>query len=111
MDSSRDLLALKMKINSPGAGSHAGSHRSAVRKPPSSMKSATNKNPFVKELQSQISEKDNPKAVALMSRIEKMRVEIILNRVIDMYEALLQPKNRERYLDSIEVDSLITKEQ
>jgi hypothetical protein len=74
MDSSKDLMALKKKISSPGSGSHASSHRSQVRKPPSSIKSSTSKNPFVKELQSQISEKDNPKAVALMSRIEEMRV-------------------------------------
>ena len=76
MDSSSDLLKFKKTAYGSGghktAGSRAGSQRSKLRGP-SSVKSSS-KNPWTKEINAAISEKDNPNAIALMNKIEEMRV-------------------------------------
>ena len=75
------------------------------------MRSTASKNPFVKELAAQISEKDNPKAVLLMNRIEDMRMKIIMDRVVAMHEAILMPTNKVRYYDCIDPEDAKKHEQ
>ena len=101
---SQELFRIKTKGPGSGASSVRSGKSKYIHKGASSSQSGASA--LIREIASQIPEKDKPQAERLTQKIREIKDQSLKEQVTSMYETLIVPYNRRKYYDCVEENSL-----